>query len=180
MLDSESVSCSFLFSFKIECVFFQSNHEGELIEKIHSVDNRFSGIIINPAAYTHTSIALLDALRASNKPKIEIHISNIYAREDYRRKSITSEAVNGVICGFGENGYVLAIDAIINLIKSKASKSTRRQDAPKVYAFNGSLYLYNIKSLKTKPVSEFNKIKKLIKSIVENCWYLRRSTELFK
>ena len=101
--------------------FFQSNHEGELIEKIHSVDNRFSGIIINPAAYTHTSIALLDALRASNKPKIEIHISNIYAREDYRRKSITSEAVNGVICGFGENGYVLAIDAIINLIKSKAN-----------------------------------------------------------
>ena len=106
---------------KIECFFFQSNHEGELIEKIHSVDNRFSGIIINPAAYTHTSIALLDALRASNKPKIEIHISNIYAREDYRRKSITSEAVNGVICGFGENGYVLAIDAIINLINSKAN-----------------------------------------------------------
>ena len=104
---------------KIECVFFQSNHEGELIEKIHSVDNEFSGIIINPAAYTHTSIALLDALRATNKPKIEIHISNIYAREDYRRKSITSEAVNGVICGFGENGYVLAIDALTNLIYNK-------------------------------------------------------------
>ena len=103
----------------IECVFFQSNHEGELIEKIHSVDNQFSGIIINPAAYTHTSIALLDALRATNKPKIEIHISNIYAREDYRRKSITSEAVNGVICGFGQNGYVLAIDALKNLIDNK-------------------------------------------------------------
>lgn len=104
---------------KIECVFFQSNHEGELIEKIHSVDYEFSGIIINPAAYTHTSIALLDALRATNKPKIEIHLSNIYAREDYRRKSITSEAVNGVICGFGENGYILAIDAITNLIYNK-------------------------------------------------------------
>jgi len=102
-----------------ECSFFQSNHEGELIEKIHSVDINFDGIIINPAAFTHTSIALLDALRATSKPKIEIHISNIYAREDYRRKSITSEAVNGVICGFGEYGYVLAIDAIKNLIYSE-------------------------------------------------------------
>ena len=103
----------------IECSFFQSNHEGELIEIIHSVDSEFDGIIINPAAFTHTSIALLDALRAILKPKIEIHISNIYAREDYRRKSITSEAVNGVICGFGENGYILAIDAIKNLIYSE-------------------------------------------------------------
>tara|TARA_Y100001970_G_C14231535_1_gene858935 strand:+ start:624 stop:1067 length:444 start_codon:yes stop_codon:yes gene_type:complete len=100
----------------MELEFFQSNHEGELIEKIHSVQNDFSGIIINPAAYTHTSIALLDALRATSKPKIEVHISNIYAREDYRRKSITSEAVNGVICGFGENGYVLAIEAMKKLI----------------------------------------------------------------
>ena len=103
---------------KMVCSFFQSNYEGELIDKIHSVENDFDGIIINPAAFTHTSIALLDSLRATSKPKIEIHISNIYAREDYRRKSITSEAVNGVICGFGENGYVLAIDAIKNLIYS--------------------------------------------------------------
>ena len=107
-------------NYGMECVFFQSNHEGELIEKIKSVDKDFAGIIINPAAYTHTSIALLDALRATSKPKIEIHISNIYAREDYRRKSVTSEAVNGVICGFGENGYVLAIDAIKNLIYNRA------------------------------------------------------------
>ena len=107
-------------NYGMECVFFQSNHEGELIEKIQSVDKDFAGIIINPAAYTHTSIALLDALRATSKPKIEIHISNIYAREDYRRKSVTSEAVNGVICGFGENGYVLAIDAIKNLIYNRA------------------------------------------------------------
>ena len=104
---------------QIECVFFQSNHEGELIEKIHSANIDFDGIIINPAAFTHTSIAILDALRATSKPKIEIHISNIYAREDYRRKSITSEAVNGVICGFGENGYILAIDAIKKLIYNK-------------------------------------------------------------
>jgi len=100
----------------LKCTFFQSNHEGEIIDKIHLVDNEFEGIIINPAAFTHTSIALLDALRATNKPKIEVHISNIYSREDYRRKSITSEAVDGLICGFGENGYILAIDAIKNLI----------------------------------------------------------------
>tara|TARA_B110000014_G_scaffold225482_1_gene184257 strand:- start:278 stop:727 length:450 start_codon:yes stop_codon:yes gene_type:complete len=104
---------------EIESEFFQSNHEGEIIEKIHSVENNFEGIIINPAAYTHTSIALLDALRATNKPKIEVHISNIYAREDYRRKSLTSEAVNGVICGLGENGYLLAIEAMRKLIYSK-------------------------------------------------------------
>ena len=104
---------------EIMCTFFQSNHEGALIEKIHSADKDYDGIIINPAAFTHTSIALLDALRATSKPKIEIHISNIYAREDYRRKSVTSEAVNGIICGFGENGYVLAIDAIKNIIYSK-------------------------------------------------------------
>ena len=103
----------------IEPEFFQSNHEGEIIEKIHSVQNGFEGIIINPAAYTHTSIALLDALRATSKPKIEVHISNIYAREDYRRKSLTSEAVNGIICGFGENGYILAIEAMKKLIYNK-------------------------------------------------------------
>lgn len=102
------------------CNFIQSNHEGELIEKIHSVDSKYDGLIINPAAYTHTSIALLDALRATSKPKIEIHISNIYAREDYRRKSITSEAVNGIICGFGENGYILAIEAIKILIYNES------------------------------------------------------------
>ena len=105
---------------QLECFFYQSNHEGEVIEKIQLVDKEFDGIIINPAAYTHTSIAILDALRATSKPKIEVHISNIYAREDYRRKSITSEAVNGVICGFGENGYILAIDAINILIYNKA------------------------------------------------------------
>ncbi|MBD1148009.1 type II 3-dehydroquinate dehydratase [Pelagibacterales bacterium SAG-MED31] len=104
---------------EIEMEFFQSNHEGELIEKIHSVENIYDGIIINPAAYTHTSIALLDALRATSKPKIEVHISNIYSREDYRRKSITSEAVNGIICGFGANGYLLAIEAMKKLIYNK-------------------------------------------------------------
>ena len=97
----------------MEMEFFQSNHEGELLEKIHSVQNGFDGIIINPAAYTHTSIALLDALRATSKPKIEVHISNIHAREEFRSKSLISKNVKGIICGFGLKSYDLAIDSII-------------------------------------------------------------------
>ena len=101
---------------KLSCDFNQSNNEGELISLIQSVENDFEGLIINPAAFTHTSVAILDALRAISKPKIEIHLSNIYTREEYRKKSITSEAVNGVICGFGANSYILAIEAINDLI----------------------------------------------------------------
>ena len=100
----------------LECFFYQSNNEGELINFIHSADKEYDGLIINPAAFTHTSVAILDALRAISKPKIEIHLSNIYTREEYRKKSITSEAVNGVICGFGANSYILAIEAINDLI----------------------------------------------------------------
>ena len=100
----------------LECFFCQSNSEGDLINHIQSARTDYDGLIINPAAFTHTSVALLDALRAISKPKIEIHLSNIYTREEYRKKSITSEAVNGVICGFGENSYILAIEAINDLI----------------------------------------------------------------
>ena len=101
------------------CFFVQSNSEGELINHIQSVQNEYDGLIINPAAFTHTSVALLDALRAINKPKIEIHLSNIYTREDYRKKSITSEGVNGLICGFGNLSYILAIEALSKLIYKK-------------------------------------------------------------
>ena len=101
---------------KLEIIFFQSNNEGEIIDKIHEVSNKFDGLIINPAAFTHSSIAILDSLRATNKPKIEIHLSNIYAREEYRKKSITSEGVHGLICGFGGNSYLLGIEAICKLI----------------------------------------------------------------
>ena len=101
-------------------VFFcQSNNEGELINFIHSVEKEYDGLIINPAAFTHTSVALLDALRSISKPKIEIHLSNIYTREEYRKKSITSEGVDGLICGFGSLSYILAIEAINNLIYTK-------------------------------------------------------------
>jgi 3-dehydroquinate dehydratase-2 len=96
--------------------FCQSNNEGELINFIHLAESDYDGLIINPAAFTHTSLALLDALRGISKPKIEIHLSNIYNREDYRKKSITSEGVNGLICGFGSLSYILAIEAINKII----------------------------------------------------------------
>jgi len=101
---------------KLEIIFFQSNNEGEIIDKIHEVNDKFDGLIINPAAFTHSSIAILDSLRAISKPKIEIHLSNIYSREEYRKKSITSEGVNGLICGFGGDSYLLGIEAICKLI----------------------------------------------------------------
>ena len=96
--------------------FFQSNSESEIIEYIHLTQEKYDGLIINPAAFTHTSVAILDALRSIEKPKIEIHLSNIYKREEYRKKSITSEGVDGLICGFNTISYVLAIDAINKLI----------------------------------------------------------------
>ena len=100
----------------LEIIFFQSNNEGDIIDKLHSVQNLYDGVIINPAAFTHSSIAILDSLRAINKPKIEVHLSNIYSREEYRKKSVTSESVNGLICGFGGNSYILGIEAIAKLI----------------------------------------------------------------
>ena len=100
----------------MDLFFCQSNNEGELINFIQSAEEKYDGLIINPAAFTHTSLALLDALRAISKPKIEIHLSNIYNREDYRKKSITSEGVNGLICGFGPLSYILAIEALNKLI----------------------------------------------------------------
>ena len=101
----------------MDLIFCQSNNEGELINFIQSAEEKYDGLIINPAAFTHTSVALLDALRAISKPKIEIHLTNIYNREDYRKKSITSEGVDGLICGFGSLSYILAIEAINYLIK---------------------------------------------------------------
>ena len=101
----------------MDLFFCQSNNEGEIINFIQSTEEKYDGLVINPAAFTHTSVAILDALRAISKPKIEIHLSNIYNREDYRKKSITSEGVSGLICGFGSLSYILAIEAINNLIK---------------------------------------------------------------
>jgi 3-dehydroquinate dehydratase-2 len=103
----------------LDCFFCQSNNEGDLIDFVQLTISKFDGLIINPAAFTHTSVALLDALRTVEKPKIEIHLSNIYTREEYRKKSITSEGVNGLICGFGTLSYILAVEAINKLINLK-------------------------------------------------------------
>ena len=97
--------------------FFQSNFEGELIEEIHKAINNASGIIINAGALTHTSIGILDALNMFDGPKIEIHITNVYARESFRHKSFISPVATGIIAGLGINSYLLAIDAVKELIK---------------------------------------------------------------
>lgn len=96
--------------------YFQSNIEGELIEKIQEVGFDFDGIIINAAAYTHTSVGIGDAIRSISSPVIEVHISNTYSREDFRHKSFLSAHVNGVILGFGLKSYDLAIESFINKI----------------------------------------------------------------
>ncbi len=102
---------------KLDLNFFQSNIEGELISEIHKAIDDGYGIIINAGALTHTSIGLLDALNMFKGPKIELHITNIYARENFRHKSYISPVVNGIIAGFGFNSYLHAIDAIKNLIE---------------------------------------------------------------
>jgi len=96
--------------------FRQSNHEGELIDWVQEAREKAAGIIINPGAYTHTSIALHDALKSLEQPKIELHLSNIHAREEFRRHSYLSPAVSAVICGLGAVGYIVALDALKRLI----------------------------------------------------------------
>ena len=93
---------------EIEC--FQSNHEGEIVDKIHSAKNNFDAIIINPAAYTHTSVAIRDAFASVDIPTIEVHISNVYSREEFRHNSLIAPVVVGQIAGLGIKGYLLALE----------------------------------------------------------------------
>ena len=99
--------------------FIQSNVEGEIVSIIQSANEKFDGIIINAAAFTHTSVAIRDALEIYKKKKIEVHISNIYKREDFRQKSLISDIVNGGIFGLGSDGYILAIIAMHKLLKNE-------------------------------------------------------------
>ena len=99
---------------KIE--FDQSNIEGEIVNMIQKAKGLFDGIIINAAGYTHTSVAILDALLAVKIPTIEVHITNIYNREEFRKKSLISKAAKGIICGFGVNGYIMALDSIKKIL----------------------------------------------------------------
>lgn len=97
----------------LEIEYFQSNVEGELINKLHDVGFSFDGIILNAGGYTHTSVAIADAIAAIKTPVVEVHISNIYAREEYRHVSLTGKNCQGVLTGFGMNGYRLAIESLL-------------------------------------------------------------------
>lgn len=96
--------------------FRQSNHEGQLVDWIQEARDSASGVILNAGALTHTSVAILDALNAAEKPVIEVHLSNIFRREPFRHHSYVSAAAQGVICGFGPKGYELAIEAMANIL----------------------------------------------------------------
>jgi len=102
----------------INVEFTQSNIEGEIITIIQEAKKKYDGLIINAAGFTHTSVAIRDALAIFKKPSIELHISNIYKREEFRHKSMISDVVTGIICGLGANGYILAINAMHELLKN--------------------------------------------------------------
>lgn len=101
----------------LEVEFRQSNHEGDLVDWIQGARERVVGIIINAGAYTHTSIAILDALLSAEVTCVEVHLSNIHQRDEFRHHSFVSKAAKGMICGFGSHGYILAIDALARLIR---------------------------------------------------------------
>ena len=101
----------------ISLTLFQSNIEGELVEKIQKSRNEQQGLVINAGGYTHTSVAIHDALKILKIPIIELHISNIYNREEFRHKSLISKLAKGIICGFGANGYIMALKAMLKYLE---------------------------------------------------------------
>ncbi|MEM9585527.1 MAG: type II 3-dehydroquinate dehydratase [Pseudomonadota bacterium] len=109
--DIETMCVAHADAMKIGLAFEQSNHEGVLIDSIHAAKGAHDAIILNAGAYTHSSIALMDALISVELPAIELHLSNVHARESFRHTSYISKAVTGIICGFGARGYTLAMDA---------------------------------------------------------------------
>jgi len=119
-LDDIKKKCEFhckKIGFELE--FKQSNIEGEIVNFIQEARKSHQGIIINAGGYTHTSVAILDALLAVKKPTIELHITNIYKREDFRHKSLISKAADGIICGLGTDGYIMALDGIKKIINNE-------------------------------------------------------------
>jgi len=102
---------------KVQLKIVQSNHEGEIVDLIGKAKTKFKAIVINPAAYTHTSVAIRDAISASGLPTVEVHLSNIYAREDFRHNSLIAPVSTGQVCGFGHKSYALGLQAAIDIIK---------------------------------------------------------------
>ncbi len=119
LADIEDVTVTAGKSLDIDIEFRQSNEEGVLVNWVHEAQSDGHGLIINAAGYTHTSVAIMDALLAAQIPVIEVHLSNIYKREEFRHHSYISKAASGVICGFGSQGYVLAVNAMAKLLKSE-------------------------------------------------------------
>ena len=113
----------------IELEFFQSNLEGEIVDKIQESLGEVHGILINPAAYSHTSIAIADAIKAVGLPTVEVHISNIYHREEFRQKSVTASAATGVITGFGTFSYHMGLMALAQIISEIAAQQQAQQQA---------------------------------------------------
>ncbi|MDO1581884.1 type II 3-dehydroquinate dehydratase [Rhizobium oryzicola] len=109
-IEADCIAAGDRLGFTVDCR--QSNHEGSLVDYLHEADDKAVGVVINPGAYGHTSIALHDAIRAISVPVIEVHISNIHAREEFRHKSMIAPAAKGMICGLGPHGYILAIEAL--------------------------------------------------------------------
>lgn len=101
--------------------FFQSNIEGEIINRLHESLGRYDGVVINPGAYSHYSLAILDAIRAIDIPVIEVHLSNIFSREAFRQNSVTASACLGVISGLGHYGYIMAVEALLEKLSAKAT-----------------------------------------------------------
>lgn len=95
---------------------FQSNHEGEIVDLIGKAKVKYDALLINPAAYTHTSVAIRDAIAASGKIAVEVHLSNIYSREEFRQKSLITPVAKGTVLGFGAKSYVLGLEALLDLI----------------------------------------------------------------
>lgn len=116
--DLEKDLYAFSFEIGIDIETFQSNFEGEIVEKIHSAKDNFDGIVINAGAYTHTSIAIRDAISAVNIPTVEVHMTNIYKREEFRHHSYIAPVCTGQISGFGINSYKLGLEAVVDYLSA--------------------------------------------------------------
>lgn len=116
--DLEKILYAYSFELGVDIEMFQSNHEGEIVEKIHSAYKTTDGIIINPGAYTHTSVAIRDAIAAVNIPTVEIHMTNIHSREDFRHKSLIAPVCIAQISGFGFESYKLGLKGLVDFLKN--------------------------------------------------------------
>ncbi len=115
--DVEKICTEYAIKNDIKLTLFQSNIEGELVDKIQTSRDNQDGLIINAGGYTHTSVAIHDALKILKIPIIELHISNIYNREEFRHKSLISKVAKGIICGFGANGYIMSLNAMKKILE---------------------------------------------------------------